>query len=174
MMKRTLAAIAIVASVGLLTGGLIFLCSSGAYVEQEPSRSVVQILVAGVLLVSGGGLAAWGALTLRRLRDLAPENLSDRITQLVQGGDGEITLAQVVARLRVPDEAAVAALNVLERRGQARREHVGDEGLEVYVFPGLRPRLVRRRCPYCGTEFSVKKALNKCPHCGGNLSLDRE
>ena len=38
----------------------------------------------------------------------------------------------------------------------------------------LKPTLVKRRCPYCGTEFSVKQALNKCPHCGGDLKLERD
>jgi hypothetical protein len=75
--------------------------------------------------------------------------------------------------LGVPDEAAVAALNLLERRGQAHRERVGDDAREVYVFPGLKPSLVERRCPYCGAEFSVKKAVYKCPNCGGDLRLEK-
>jgi hypothetical protein len=134
----------------------------------------VRLLVAAPLLLVGGGLAVWSGLTLRRLRDLDPENLSDRITQLARTGDAEVTLAQVVAELGVPDETAVAALNLLERRGQARRERVGDDAREVYVFPGLKPGLVQRRCPYCGAEFSVKKAVYKCPNCGGDLRLERE
>ena len=122
----------------------------------------------------GVGLAAWGGLSLRRLRDLAPENLGDRITQLARKGNGEVTLSQIVAELLVPGEAAIAALNLLERRGQAHREHAGEDAREVYVFPGLKPHLVQRKCPYCGTEFSVKKALSKCPHCGGDLTLKLE
>ena len=125
-------------------------------------------------MLAGAGLAVWGGLALRRQSDLDPDNLSDRITRLAQRGDGEVTLSRVVAELRVPDEAAIAALNLLERRGQAHREHAGEDAREVYVFPGLKPHLVQRKCPYCGTEFSVKKALNKCPHCGGDLTLKRE
>ena len=147
-MNKTLAIIAIVVAAGLLTLGMIFLCAA----TQEP----VRLLVAAPLLLVGAGLAVWAGLTLRRARDLDPENLSDRITQLARAGDAEVTLAQVVAELGVPDEKAIAALNLLERRGQCHRE------------------LVERRCPYCGAEFSVKQAVYKCPNCGGDLRLERE
>lgn len=165
-MNKTLAIIAIVVAAGLLALGMVFLCAA----TQEP----VRLLVAAPLLLVGAGLAVWGGFTLRRLRDLDPENLSDRITQLARKSAAEVTLAQVVAELSVPDETAIAALNLLERRGQCHREHVGDDAREVYVFPGLKPSLVERRCPYCGAEFSVKKAVYKCPNCGGDLRLERE
>ena len=163
-MNRTMATIVITVAGLLLIAGLIFLCAA----TSQPSR----LLVAVALLLVGGGLAAWGGVTLRRRRDLDPENLSDRITQLARAGNGEVTLSQTVAELGVPDEAAVAALNLLERRGQCHREYRGER--EVYFFPGLKLTLVKRRCPYCGTEFSVKQALNKCPHCGGDLRLERD
>jgi hypothetical protein len=164
-MRRTVAIVAVVIAAVLLAVGLLFLCAA----TRQPSR----LLVAVVLLVVGSGLAAWSGISLRRLRDLDPENLSDHITELARaGGNGEVTLSQVVSELHVPDEAAIAALNLLERRGQCHREHHDER--EVYVFPGLKPSLVTRRCPYCGTEFSVKKALDRCPHCGGDLRLERE
>lgn len=164
-MNQTVAKIVIAVAVLLLTAGLIFLCAA--------ARRPTSLVMAVALLLVGGGLVAWGGVTLRRLRDLDPENLSDRITQLARAsGNGEVTLSQVVAELSVPDEAAVAALNLLERRGQCHRQYRGER--EVYFFPGLKPTLVKRRCPYCGTEFSVKQALNKCPHCGGDLKLQRD
>ncbi|MBN1978585.1 MAG: hypothetical protein JW918_14400 [Anaerolineae bacterium] len=165
-MNKTLTIIAIVVAAGLLALGMVFLCAG----TQEP----VRLLIAAPLLLAGAGLAVWGGFTLRRVRDLAPENLSDRVTQLARKGNAEVTLAQVVAELGAPDEKAIAALNLLERRGQCRREHVGDDAREVYVFPGLKPSLVERRCPYCGAEFSVKKAVYRCPNCGGDLRLERE
>jgi hypothetical protein len=173
-MKKTLAIIAIVVSTLFLMGGLVSLCSAISFVGLEPVGLLLRVAVGGIALVVGTGLAVWGGLTLRRLRDLDPENLSDRITQLARKGNAEVTLAQVVAELGVPDEKAIAALNLLERRGQCHREHVGDGAREVYVFPGLKPSLVERRCPYCGAEFSVKKAVYKCPNCGGDLRLERE
>lgn len=164
-MNRITAIAVFVVSAVLLALGLVFLCAA--------SRQTSRLLVAVALLACGGGLAAWSGAALRRLRALDPENLSDRITQLARGGgSAEVTLSQVVAELGVPDEAAVAALNLLERRGQCHREMRGER--EVYAFPGLEVSLVRRRCPYCGTEFSVKKALSRCPHCGGELRLEKE
>ena len=164
-MKRTVAIVVLLIGALLLAAGLVFLCAA----INEPSR----LLLAALLLVAGGGMAAWSGITLRRLRELDPENLSDRITELAKAsGNGEVTLAQVVADLTVPDEAAVAAFNLLERRGQAHRDRVGER--DVYVFPGLRPSKVMRRCPYCGREFSVKTPVYTCPHCGGDLRLERE
>ena len=164
-MKRTTAIIVLVVSVAFFAGGLMFLCAA----ISEPSR----LLLAALLLVIGGGLAAWGGITLRRLRELDAENLSDRITELAKaGGNGEVTLAEAVAELRVPDEAAVAAFNLLERRGTAHRDRHGEQ--DVYVFPGLQPSKMMRRCPYCGAEFSVKHAVYRCPHCGGDLRLQKE
>ena len=164
-MKRTFAVIAIVVAAGLLALGMIFLCAA----VQELAR----LLIAAPLILVGGALAAWGALTLRRTRDLDPEHLSDRMTQLARVSQGELTLSRAVAELNVPDEAALAAFNLLERRGQAHRERVGEQAQPVYVFPGLRPRKVERRCPYCGAEFSVKEAVYQCPNCGGDLRLER-
>ena len=163
-MNRTVAIVALAVSAVLLALGLLFLCAA----TREPSR----FLLAGALLVCGGGLAAWSGLALRRLRDLDPENLSDRVTELARASDAEVTLSQVVAELGVPDEAAVAALNLLERRGQCYRERRGER--EFYVFAGLKPSKVSRRCPYCGGEFSVKTPVYRCPHCGGDLRLERE
>lgn len=163
-MNRTAAIIVLSISAVLLAVGLLFLCAA----TRQPSR----FLLAGALLVAGGGLAAWSGLSLRRLRDLDPENLSDRITGLARAGDAEVTLSGVVSELGVPDEAAVAALNLLERRGQCYRER--REEREFYVFPGLKPSKVTRRCPYCGGEFSVKTPAYKCPHCGGDLRVERE
>jgi hypothetical protein len=125
------------------------------------------------LLVIGGGLAAWSGRTLRRLRELDPENLSDRITALAgESGHGEVTLSEVVAELQVPDEAALEALSTLESRGQCHREH--REGREFYIFPGLKTLKVERRCTYCGSTFSVKTPQQKCPNCGGDLELVRQ
>ena len=104
--------------------------------------------------------------------ELDPDNLSDRITELARDmGNAEVTLSQVVSELRVPDEAAVAALSLLEQRGQCHRER--RDVREVFVFPGLRLSLIRRRCPYCGSEFSVKTPAYTCPNCGGDLQLER-
>ncbi len=164
-MKRTTGYAALAISAVLLAGGLLFLCAA--------SRQLTRLILAVALLIMGGGLAAWSGLTLRRLHDLDPEHLSDRITALAQTtGHAEVSLSQVVAQLGVPDEAAAAALGLLESRGQCHREH--REGREFYVFPGLKETKVVRRCAFCANEFSVKTPLHKCPNCGGDLEVVRQ
>jgi hypothetical protein len=165
MMKRSVATVVLIVAAALLAGGLLFLCAA----TRQPAR----LFLAIALLVVGGGAAAWSGLTLRRLWALDPEHLSDRITALARaGGQGEVTLSQVVAELHVPDEAALAALALLEDKGQCHSERRGERAM--YVFPGLQPSKVVRRCAHCGSEFTVKRPLHQCPNCGGQLELVRE
>ena len=164
-MKRTILMVAFGISGVLLALGLIFLCAATI----NPGRLPLSV----ILLVIGGGLAAWSALTWRREQQMEPERLADSIIDLARAGGGaEVSLAQIVAELNVPTEAAQRALGVLERRGECRRERGPDK--DLYVFPGLVEVKVVRRCAYCGSEFSVKTPLHKCPNCGGELELVRE
>jgi len=144
-----------------LMGGLIFLCAS--------VETAARLPVAVVLLLLGGGLAGWAGLRWRRARQLDPDVLDDRITTLAADHDGELTLAQVISELGVPDEAARAALARLEAGGLCRPER--REGRTLYVFAGLQESKVVRRCDYCGTEYSVRQPLSKCPNCGGQLEV---
>ena len=145
----------------LITGGLIFLCAA----VESSSR----LPIALALLVIGGGLAAWAGFRWRKARSLSPAVLDDRIIALADQHDAEITLAQAVSSLGVPDEAARAALARLEANGLCRQEK--REGRTFYLFPGLRERKVVRRCAYCGNEYSVREPLHKCPNCGGTLEI---
>lgn len=145
----------------MMAGGLIFLCAA--------TQNVARLPIALALLLIGGGLAAWAGVRWRQARLLDPETLDDRITTLADRYDAEITLAQVVSDLGVPDEAARAALARLEADGFCRPER--REGRMVYVFPGLKESKVVRRCTYCGNEYSVREPLHKCPNCGGNLEI---
>jgi len=164
-MKRTILLVAFVVSGVLMALGLLFLCAA----TRESGRLPLSL----ILLVMGGALAAWSALTWRREQRLEPERLADSIINLVRASGGfETTLAEIVAELDVPTEAARRALGVLQGRGECRRERRA--GKDLYVFPGLMERKVVRRCPYCGSEFSVKTPLYQCPNCGGQLELVRE
>lgn len=145
----------------LMAGGLIFLCAAA----ERPAR----LPIALALLVIGGGLAGWAGFRWRRARALSPEVLDDRIVALADGQDAEITLAQVVSGLAVPDEAARAALARLEANGLCHQEQ--REGRTFYLFPGLKESKVVRRCAYCGSEYSVREPLHKCPNCGGTLEI---
>jgi hypothetical protein len=144
-----------------LAGGLIFMCAA----VQNPARWPIAL----VLLLIGAGLAAWAGWRWRRARDLSPGVLDDRITALAGRYEAEISLAQVVSELNVPDEAAQVALARLEGNGLCHQERRGDK--VIYVFPGLKESKVVRRCSYCGNEYSVREALHKCPNCGGQLEI---
>jgi hypothetical protein len=144
-----------------LTGGLIFLCAA--------VDNAIRLPLAFVLLLIGGGLVAWASLRLRRAQQLSPDTLDDRITNLAAAHDAELTLAQVISTLDVPNDAARAALAQLEAEGLCYQER--REGRTFYVFPGLKKKKVIRRCSYCGNEYSVREPLQKCPNCGGSLEI---
>jgi hypothetical protein len=146
-----------------LAGGLIFLCAA--------AQNTARLPIALALLILGGGLAAWAGVRWRRARQLSPDVLDDRITDLADRYDAEITLAQVVGALHAPDETVRAALSRLEANGLCHQERREDR--TVYVFPGLKESKAVRRCSYCGNEYSVRQPLHKCPNCGGNLEIVR-
>jgi membrane protein implicated in regulation of membrane protease activity len=165
MQNKTVVVIVLVASVVLLSLGLLFLCASSL----NPGRLWLSI----ALVVIGGGLAVWSGVSLRRLRDLNPERVADRIVELVRRrGDTETTLADVVGSLQVPHETAEAAMGVLAGRQLVQRERRADR--DVFVFPQLRVSKIVRQCPYCHSEFSVKTPVHKCPNCGASLELAKE
>ena len=147
----------------LLAGGLVFLCAA----IQDPARYSIAL----VLLVLGGSLAAWAGVRWRRARQLEPEILDERITDLASDHDAEVSLARIISELDVPEEAARAAVARLEAAGLCHREQ--REGRTTYIFPGLKDRKVVRRCAYCGSEYPVREALHKCPNCGGHLEVKK-
>jgi hypothetical protein len=149
------------AGVAFLGGGLIFLCAA----VQNTARLPIALALAAI----GVALAAWAGLRWQRARQLSPEVLDDRITVLAASHDAELSLAQVVSELKVPDEAARAALARLEAVGLCTQEQ--RNGQLTYIFPGLKERKVVRRCSYCGSEYSVREPLTKCTNCGGTLEI---
>ena len=163
-MKRTWAVVAILASLPLLVLGVVFLIAAVA----NPSR----ILVAIVLLAFGGALLLWGLLSLRRISETSPEELSVGIVDLARRLDGEVTVAQVQAEFKVPQRLAVSVLEQLCARGDCQRE--ARSGYEAYVFKGVMPARAIKRCPYCGSEFAVRSAFRECPNCGGQLEITKE
>jgi hypothetical protein len=163
-MSKPSAVLVLVIAVLALAAGLVFLCAA----VRQPSR----LMLAAILLLGGAALAAWSGKALQRLRELEPERLADRITDLAAESGAEISISAVISGLAVPNDAALDALNWLEHHGRAHRERRDDK--DLYIFPGLKVSKVARRCPYCGSEFSVKTAVYKCPHCGGDLRLQPE
>jgi len=163
-MKKSVAIIALVASVPLLALGIIFLIAA----VTNPSRT----LVAGVFLLLGGALLIWGILTLRRLAEISPEALAVGIVDLARRLGGEVTVAQVQAEFRISSAQALDALERLRGRGECQREQRTDH--DVYIFKSVMPAKAIKRCPYCGSEFPVRSPLRECPNCGAALEIVKE
>jgi hypothetical protein len=163
-MKKTWATLAVVASVPILTMGLIFLIAT----ISQPSR----ILVAAALLVVGYVFINWGLLTLRRLNQISPEALATGIVELAKRLDGEVTAAQVQAEFSISTRKAIAALEEAVGRGDCERDR--RDLYDVYVFKSVMPPKAIKRCPFCGSEFSIKSAVRECPNCGSSLEITKD
>jgi hypothetical protein len=163
-MSKSRATIAVIASIPLLVLGLIFLIAAVA----NPSR----ILVAGVFLLFGVALLAWGALRLRRLAEISPEALATGIVDLARRLGGEVTVAQVQAEYSISQDLALSVLERMRGQGECQRERHGDH--DVYLFKSVMPAKAIKRCPYCGSEFAVRSAMRECPNCGGALEIVKE
>ncbi len=163
-MKKLGPVLAVIASVPLLILGIIFLIGAST----QPGR----IFTAAVFLLLGGALVVWGALRLRRLAEISPEALATGIVDLARRLDGEVTVSQVQAEFRIPRDMALGALEKLRGRGDSQRELRGDH--YAYIFKGVMPAKAIKRCPYCGSEFSVKSPLRECTNCGAALEIVKE
>jgi uncharacterized paraquat-inducible protein A len=163
-MNKTMSVVVMLVGAVLLGLGLLFLCAS----IRAPQRMILAVL----LIVVGAAGAAWAGMTYRRLSDIEPKRLADRIVEMVRlQGKFETTAAEAVAGLAAPAANVQQAFEILESRREAVPEQRDDR--RVYVFPNLKESKVERRCPYCGAQFPVKQALSQCPNCGGNLELKR-
>jgi uncharacterized Zn-finger protein len=165
-MNKTVALIVLAIGALMLGYGLLSLCASAG------GKTTSRFVLAALLIIIGGAGAGWAGMTWRRLSEIEPQRLADRIVEMVRlQGKFETTAAEAVANLSVPAANVQAALEVLQSRGEAQPEQRDDR--RVYVFPNLKESKVERRCPYCGAQFPVKQALTQCPNCGGNLELKR-
>ena len=163
-MNKTVALMVMLVGALMLGLGLLFLCAS--------IRAPQRLILAALLIVIGGAGVAWAGTTWRRLSEIEPKRLADRIVGMAKlQGKFETTAAEAVAELSAPAANVQAALEILQSRGDAVPEQRDDR--RVYVFPNLKETKVVRRCPYCGVQFPVKQAITQCPNCGGNIELQR-
>jgi hypothetical protein len=163
-MNKTVALMVMLVGALMLGLGLLFLCAS--------IRAPQRLILAALLIVIGGAGVAWAGTTWRRLSEIAPKRLADRIVEMAKlQGKFETTAAEAAAELSAPAANVQAALEILQSRGDAVPEQRDDR--RVYVFPNLKETKVVRRCPYCGVQFPVKQAITQCPNCGGNIELQR-
>jgi len=167
-MNKGLVAIMMLIDGSLFGLGLMLICASAA----APEKAGTRLILGAVLIMLGGGGAAWLGRAMRRASEIDPQRLADRILEWLRAqNQSETTAAEIVGALSAPQDKVAAALEILQARGEAKPEQ--REARRVYVFPNLKESKVERRCPYCGAQFPVKQALSQCPNCGGNLELQR-
>jgi Zn finger protein HypA/HybF involved in hydrogenase expression len=159
----------ILAVSGLLIGlGFLFLCASAA----DMQKAGIRIVLAFGLLALGIAGAVWSGIGWRRIGDVEPQRLADRILEMLrQQGKSETTAAELVSFLSAPNANVQTALEILQKRGETQLEQRDDR--RIYVFPNLKEGKIVRRCPYCGTEYPVKQAIGRCPNCGGKIELEK-
>ena len=162
-MKKIPAIIAVLLSIPLYTFGILFLIAATA----NPNRA----LVALALFVVATFLLVVGLRRLRRLAEIAPDALRTGAIDLAHRLGGEVTVAQLRAEYHISLALASRVLGQLVSEGSCQREQ--REERIVYVVTGLKPSLVEKVCPYCGTKLPVRSDLRKCPNCGANLELKK-
>jgi hypothetical protein len=162
-MKKLAAILVAVLSIPFLTLGLIFLVASGG--------SSSRFFTAVVLLAIGVVLLVWGVRSLRRLAATSEGALRTAAVELARRLGGELTVAQLRAEYRIPNELAQKVMDGLVSEGTAVPEQRSDR--VVYVFKTLQPSIARKLCPYCGTELPVREAIRKCPNCGAHLEITK-
>jgi hypothetical protein len=164
-MKRLLGLLGMTggATIGLL--GLLFIVGWGGQVRR--------LVVAAILLAIATMLILLGSRQVRAARQASREVLVPELLRLAELGSGVLTEADVLARLGERAVLGMELLREMAARGDCRRE--ARDGVVAFVFPELEPRLVIRRCRYCGFESPIAGAVTNepCPRCGGAPELVR-
>lgn len=142
-------------AMGLL--GVIFLLAPGKAVTG------MIMLVLGIILI------ATAANRLKVIAQLSPEGVEQQLTAMATGSNGELTVASAAGVTHLDDSTVRAALDRMLQQGMIQIEH--RQGVEYYIFPGLREQKMVKKCPYCGNEYPVAQHLRTCPSCGGNLEI---
>jgi hypothetical protein len=161
-MKKVSATLVALLSIPFLTLGLLFLIAS---------NSLSRFLTAAALLAIGLVLLIVGVRRLRRLATISEGALRTGAVELARRLGGELTVAQLRAEYRIPQDLAQRVLDHLVSEGTATREERAER--VVFVFKGLQAALARKLCPYCATELPVREALRKCPNCGAQLEISK-
>ncbi|MFH1086743.1 MAG: zinc ribbon domain-containing protein [Chloroflexota bacterium] len=162
-MKKFTAIVLGLLSIPFFVVGLLFLIAA----TQQASRGLVGL----VLIALGTVLLVSATRALRRIAAQSPEVLKAGAIDLAKRLGGELTVAQLRAEYRIPQDLAKQVLDGLVREGNCAPEQ--REGRVVYVFSGLLPSLMQKQCPYCNTQLPVRSDLRKCPNCGAQLEISK-
>ena len=163
-MRRLLCVLGTLLGIGLVTLGLLFVLGA----DGKPARYLVALLLLGL----GGLLIGLGVRLFRKIDRWLPEQLEQEILALARARNGELAEEEIRAALGERFEAGRAALIRMRARGTCREE--AGRGTVFLLFPGLLPRLIVRRCEYCGQELPLNDDHASCPHCGGTQKTETE
>lgn len=158
-MKRFLAVVLVLLGVLTVLFGLLFLLGAAGQVHRY--------VVATIGLLAGAGLVAVGGGLYRRAGALRPEHLKAEVLALASRRSGEVSEADLRAGLGGRWRYAQPVLDGMVAEGSCTRSIV--DGILMYAFPGLLPRLVVRRCEFCQAELPLERELTSCPVCGGTI-----
>lgn len=159
-MRRALAGVLVALGVFFLLLGLLFLVGSAGK-GRRLAVAVVELTMGAV--VTGLGVRMW-----KRAEAETPERLRADILALARERNGEVAETDVAARLGDRLAAARPVLDALATEGLCERRSVG--AAVHLVFPSLQPRLMARKCEYCGAELPISEELKSCPSCGGTVA----
>ncbi len=162
-MRKLGAIIVTLASIPFITVGLLFLIAMTA----KPSYFFVALALGAI----GLALLITGLRRLRRLAQISEDALRTGAVELARRLGGELTVAQLRAEYRIPQDLATKVLEQLAGEGTCERDQRAER--MVYVFKGLLPGLAKKLCPYCATELPLREALRKCPNCGAQLEITK-
>jgi hypothetical protein len=154
---RAFAFVLVVFGTLIMLLGIVFLLA--------PGRAAKGLL----LLAIGGGVVGFAVQRLKTLATTTPDYLDEQLTNLAAAANGEVTVAAAVGQLRLDQATAEAALQRLVSHGLAKVEM--RENIATFVFAGLKPAVMVKKCPYCGNEYPISLEGRTCPACKGNLEI---
>jgi len=122
-----------------------------------------------VMLVLGIAIIGFAASRLKAMQALSPQGVEQQITRVAADSNGDLTVGALAGQTGLPEGAVRDGLQRLLDKGLAKIEW--RDGIEHYVFAGLKQEKMIKKCPYCGNEYPVSQAGRTCPSCGGNLEV---
>ena len=159
-MKRLGQVLLVVFGVAAILFGLLFVLGSAGKIHR--------FVVAGVSMALGAVMAGFGIRAYKRAGMTLPGYIRAEILDLANRHNGEISEADIQAKLGQRFEHAEEVLKTLRLENICKLQK--EKGEIYYVFTDMLPRLTVRRCEFCGAELPLDEELSACPNCGGAIA----
>jgi len=141
--------------------GIIFVIAS----NEGNSRLRTGFILMGVSLP----LIIPGLMLFLRGLSMSPSSIKKKILSIAAKNNG-LVREEILWGPFANTEAAEEEITEMKRSGLVRTET--KSGVNFYIFPGYQFKLKLKKCPYCGSDFSMKSNLETCPSCGGDLKFE--